>query len=51
MHKFSDIINAIIGNGLEIEKIEEYNTEMADNEITKKMDKFPLGYLMICKKK
>jgi SAM-dependent methyltransferase len=51
MHKFSDIINAIICNGLEIEGIEEYNIEMADNKITKKMNKFPLGYLMNCKKK
>lgn len=51
MHKFSDIINAIISNGLEIESLEEYNIEMADNEITNKMDKFPLGYLMNCKKK
>lgn len=51
MHKFSDIINGLICNGLEIEGIEEYNIEMADNEITKKMNKFPLGYLMNCKKK
>ena len=51
MHKFSDIINAIIYNGLEINCIEEYNIEMADNEITKRMDKFPLGYIMNCKKK
>jgi SAM-dependent methyltransferase len=51
MHKFSDIINGLICNGLEIEGIEEYNIEMADNEITKKMNKFPLGYLINCKKK
>jgi SAM-dependent methyltransferase len=50
MHKFSDIINAIIYNGFEIEGIEEYNIEMANNEITKKMNKFPLSYLMNCKK-
>lgn len=51
MHKLSDIINAVIYNGLEIEGIEEYGTEMADDEITKKINKFPLGYLMNCKKK
>lgn len=51
MHKLSDIINAIIHNGLEIEDFEEYGTEMADDETTKSINKFPLGYLMNCKKK
>jgi hypothetical protein len=50
MHKFSDIINAIICNGLEIEKIEEYNMEMANNEKIKNMEKFPLSYIINCKK-
>ena len=51
MHKFSDIINAIIGNGFEIEKIEEYNTEVTNNEAIKNMDKFPLSYILSCKKR
>ena len=51
MHKVSDIINAIILNGLEIENIEEYNIEMANNETIKNIEKFPLSYIMICKKK
>jgi SAM-dependent methyltransferase len=51
MHKFSDIVNALICNGLEIEKIDEYNMEMANNEGIKNMEKFPLSYIMIIKKK
>ena len=51
MHKFSDIINAIICNGLAIENIEEYNMEAANNEKTRNMRKFPLSYMIKCKKK
>lgn len=51
MHKLSDIINAIICNGLEIEKIEEYNMEMVNNENVKNMEKFPLSYIINCRKK
>ena len=51
MHKFSDIINAIICNDLEIEKIEEYNVEMANNEKASNLEKFPLSYTIIGKKK
>lgn len=47
----SDIINAIICNDLEIEMMEEYNTEMANNEGVKNMDKFPLSYILNCRKK
>jgi len=50
MHKISDIINAIIGNGLEIERIDEYNMEMANNEGIKNMEKFPLSYMLTGKK-
>lgn len=50
MHKISDIINAIIFNGLEIEMMEEYNTEMANNEGVKNMGEFPLSYIINCKK-
>jgi SAM-dependent methyltransferase len=51
MHKFSDIINAIIHNGIEIENIEEYNTEIANNERMNNSIKFPLSYILSCKKK
>jgi SAM-dependent methyltransferase len=51
MHKISDIINAIICNGLEIEKMNEYNMEMANNEGIKNMEKFPLSYILNCIKK
>jgi SAM-dependent methyltransferase len=50
MHKISDIINALICNGLEIEKIDEYNMEMANNERIKNMEKFPLSYIISCRK-
>ena len=46
----SDIINAIICNGLEIERIDEYNTEMANLERIKNMEKFPLSYIISCRK-
>ena len=51
MHKISDIINAIIINDLEIEKIDEYNMEMANNERIKNIEKFPLSYIINCRKK
>ena len=51
MHKISDIINALIGNGLEIEQIDEYNMEMANNERIKNMEKFPLSYILKCRKR
>ena len=46
MHKISDIINAIIHNGIEIENIEEYNTEIANEERMKNIKKFPLSYII-----
>lgn len=51
MHKISDILNAIVCNGLEIERTEEYNLEMANNEDVKNIEKFPLSYIMKCRKK
>jgi SAM-dependent methyltransferase len=51
MHKLSDIINAIILNGLEIEKMDEFNVEMANNERIRNMEKFPLSYMLSCKKR
>jgi len=50
MHKISDIINALISNGIEIEIIDEYNMEMANNEKIKNIEKFPLSYIINCKK-
>jgi len=49
--KISDIINALICNGLEIEKIDEYNVDMVNNEGVKNMEKFPLSYIINCIKK
>jgi hypothetical protein len=55
MHKISDIINSIITNGIEIEKMEEYNfgcgMELVDNEKIKNINKFPLSYIIKGKKK
>jgi SAM-dependent methyltransferase len=51
MHKFSDIINAIIRNDIEIEKIDEFNIEIGANEKIKDLKKFPLSYFLTCKKK
>ena len=51
MHKISDIINALICNDLEIERIDEYNMDMVNNESVKNMDKFPLSYIINCRKK
>jgi SAM-dependent methyltransferase len=51
MHTISDIINALIHNGLEIKFFNEYNTEMANNQRIKNMEKFPLSYIMNCIKK
>jgi len=50
MHKMSDIMNAIIKNGIVIREFNEYNLEMANNESIKHLDKFPLSYILIGKK-
>ena len=50
MHKMSDIINAILQNGMNIQDFNEYNLEMANNEITRHLDKFPLSYILHCRK-
>jgi SAM-dependent methyltransferase len=49
-HKISEIVNAITQNDIEIETFEEYNMEMANNNRIKNVDKFPLSYIMNCKK-
>jgi hypothetical protein len=50
LHKMSDILNAILRNGIEIQEFNEYNLEMANNESAKRLDKFPLSYILIGKK-
>lgn len=49
MHKFSDILNAIIANGITIQDINEYNEDMASNAVTKQ-NKFPLSYILTGRK-
>ncbi|MCL2643165.1 MAG: class I SAM-dependent methyltransferase [Candidatus Bathyarchaeota archaeon] len=51
MHKISDILTAILHNGLEVLEFDEYNLEMANDLETKMYDKFPLSYILIGKKK
>jgi len=50
MHKMSDIINAVLKNGIKIQEFNEYNLEMANNESIKNLEKFPLSYMLIGKK-
>jgi len=50
MHKMSDIINAIIQNGIKITEFNEYNIEMANNQLISHLDKFPLSYILTGKK-
>jgi len=51
MHTISDIINALIQNGIEIENFEEFNTEVANVERMKNLEKFPLSYIISARKK
>ena len=51
MHQMSEIIKAILRNGIEILDFEEYNLEMANNPTTKLYDKFPLSYILLGGKK
>jgi len=52
MHKISDIINAIINNGIEIQEFDEISLGNVDNEATKLFnDAFPRSYILIGKKK
>ena len=50
MHKMSDIINAVLQNGIGIREFNEYNLEMANNESAAHLTKFPLSYILIGKK-
>ena len=51
MHKMSDIISAMLQAGIEIQEFNEYNLEMANNANVKFLDRFPLSYILIGKKK
>lgn len=51
MHKMSDILNAILQNGIEIQEFDEYNLEMANNDSVKFLDKFPLSYIIVGQKR
>ena len=46
MHKMSDIIKAIVNNGIRISDFDEYNFEMANNTEIKIFDKLPLSYII-----
>jgi hypothetical protein len=50
MHRMSDIINAILKNGIAVHEFDEYNFNASNNEKTKMFDKFPLSYLLTGKK-
>ncbi|RBQ22494.1 hypothetical protein ALNOE001_19260 [Candidatus Methanobinarius endosymbioticus] len=51
MHTISDILNSILQNNIELQEFEEYNIEMANNDSIKSLDKFPLSYILVGKKK
>ena len=51
MHKISDIINAVLKSGIDIQDFDEYNTEMADNSDLDGIDKIPLSYILLGKKR
>ncbi|WP_010246438.1 class I SAM-dependent methyltransferase [Acetivibrio cellulolyticus] len=52
MHKISDIINAIIQTGIEIQEFDEYTLGNSDNETSKLLNNaFPRSYILIGKKK
>ena len=46
MHTLSDILGALIQNGIVLQTFEEYNLEMANNARTGMLDKFPLSYIL-----
>lgn len=51
MHKMSDIVTAILRNGIEIEDFEEYEFDLDGSPNTEVLDKFPFSYLITAKKK
>lgn len=50
MHKISDVINALLQNGITIQEFNEYNFEMTNNEAIKFIEKIPNSYILIAKK-
>ncbi len=50
MHKLSDILNAVTGNGMTVRSFDEYNLEMANNPQARLLDKFPLSYILVAEK-
>ena len=50
MHKLSDILNAVTGNGMTVRSFDEYNLEMANNLQAQLLDKFPLSYILVAEK-
>jgi hypothetical protein len=46
----SDIINAVLHNGIGIREFNEYNLEMANNESVAHLTKFPLSYMLVGEK-
>lgn len=51
MHKMSDIITAILHNGLEIQDFDEYQNDMDGTPDPTVSGKFPFSYLMTARKK
>ena len=51
MHKMSDIITALLHNGIEIEDFEEFQNDMDGDADPLVLGKFPFSYLITAKKK
>ncbi len=51
MHKISDVLTALLCNGIDILDFSEHNLEMANNPDAKILDKFPLSYILQGKRK
>lgn len=51
MHKMSDIITAILHNGMEIEDFEEYDNDMDGTPEPMVIGKFPFSYIITASKK
>ncbi len=51
MHKMSEIISAILHNGMEMEEFEEYPFDLDGDYDQGAAEKFPFSYLITAKKK
>jgi len=47
MHKMSDIISAVLKNGIEIQSFDEYNSGNTSYETEELRGKFPLSYIIV----